>query len=134
MSPLRFSWFSILAVLGSWSATSTAQEPLFTFVQVSDSQPETAAHNQAFVDVLRTIAEAGQPGKLLPRPVDLVLFAGDITFGNTRSEWVAAKQKLDSWLTANDIPAPVRDRRQRRGGPRVPHLRFLDRVIRDLDE
>lgn len=85
-------------------AVAAAQEPLFTFVQVSDSQPQTTADNQAFVDVLRTIAEAGQPGKLLPRPVDLVLFAGDITWGNTHNEWIAATQKLDSYLTANAIP------------------------------
>src|SRR5262245_32809965 len=77
-----------------------AQEPLFTFVQVSDSQPATSADNQAFVDVLRLIAAAGTPGALLPFPVDLVLFAGDITDGNSRSEWVAAKQKLDTHLTA----------------------------------
>src|SRR6185436_13583541 len=79
-------------------------EPLFTFVQVSDSQPATSADQQAFVDVLSLIAHAGQPGVLLPRPVDLVLFAGDITDGNKRSEWVAAKQKLDTFLTANGIP------------------------------
>jgi PKD repeat protein len=94
---------ALLALLGMCSIAAP-QEPLFTFVQVSDSQPETSAHDQAFVDVLSTIAAAGQPGALLPRPIDLVLFAGDITYGNTRSEWVAAKQKLDTWLTANDIP------------------------------
>jgi len=85
-------------------ARAGAQEPLFTFVQVSDSQPVTSADNQAFIDVLSLIAAAGRPGALLPRPVDLVLFAGDITDGNTRSEWVAAKQKLDTYLTANGIP------------------------------
>jgi len=97
-----------LAVVGSTLAalalSASAQQPLFTFVQVSDSQPVTSSDNQRFVDVLRTIAEGGQPGKLLPRPVDLVLFAGDITDGNTRPEWVAAKDKLDTWLTANNIP------------------------------
>ncbi len=85
-------------------SSTAAQDPLFTFAQVSDSQPQTASENQRFVDVLRTLSEAGQPGALLPRRVDLVLFAGDITWGNTRSEWVAATQKLDQWLTANDIP------------------------------
>lgn len=89
---------------GLASSVAAAQDPLFTFAQVSDSQPQTAAENQRFVDVLRTISEAGQPGALLPRRVDLVLFAGDITWGNTRTEWVAATAKLDQWLTANDIP------------------------------
>jgi PKD repeat protein len=83
---------------------AAAQEPLFAFAQVSDSQPQTSAENQAFVDVLRTLAEAGTPGALLPRRVELVLFAGDITWGNTRSEWESATAKLDQWLTANDIP------------------------------
>jgi len=86
------------------AAAARAQEPLFTFAQVSDSQPETPAHEQAFVDVLRTLAEAGQPGALLPRRVDLVFFAGDITWGNTLAEWESARAKLDTWLTANDIP------------------------------
>jgi predicted MPP superfamily phosphohydrolase len=81
-----------------------AQEPLFTLVQISDSQPQTSGENARFVEVLATIAAGGQPAALLPRPVDLVLFAGDITWGNTRAEWVAATDKLDTWLTANDIP------------------------------
>ena len=97
----HFAAFVALSVLALRSA---AQEPLFTFVQVSDSQPQSSADNRAFTDVLGVIAAAGRPGALLPRPVDLVLFAGDITFGNTRSEWVAARQKLDAYLTANDIP------------------------------
>jgi len=97
---------SVAAALlaGLLAPAVAAQEPLFTFAQVSDSQPQTSAENQRFVDVLRLVAEAGQPGALLPHPVDLVLFAGDITWGNTRSEWVAATDKLDTWLTANDIP------------------------------
>jgi PKD repeat protein len=94
----------VLAGLFLAGSTTAAQDPLFTFAQVSDSQPQSAADNQRFVDVLRTLSEAGQSGALLPRPVDLVLFAGDITWGNSRSEWVAATQKLDQWLTANDIP------------------------------
>src|SRR5262245_12957704 len=99
-SVLVAPFLALLVVAG----ISLAQEPLFTFVQVSDSQPATSADNRAFVDVLALIAAAGQPGAFLPKPVDLVLFAGDITDGNTRSEWVAAKQKLDSFLTANGIP------------------------------
>ncbi len=79
-------------------------QPLFTFAQISDSQPQTTEENQNFVDVLQTLAEAGQAGALLPRPIDLVLFAGDITWGNTAPEWIAATQKLDTWLTANGIP------------------------------
>src|SRR5262245_24732229 len=86
------------------STAAVAQEPLFTFVQVSDSQPATSADNQAFVDVLSLIAAAGKPGALLPFRVDLVLFAHDTTDGDRRSECVAAKQKLHTWLTANDIP------------------------------
>ena len=89
----------VLALRGSAGAQS-----LFEFVQISDSQPQTSAENQRLVDVLRTIAEAGQPGALLPRSVDLVLFAGDITWGNSQSEWIAAKAKLDDWLTDKGIP------------------------------
>jgi PKD repeat protein len=93
-----------IALAGVLSLPVPAQEPLFTFVQISDSQPQTTQENQSFVDVLQKIAQAGQPGALLPRAVDLVLFAGDITWGNTQPEWIAARQKLDAWLTANDIP------------------------------
>jgi PKD repeat protein/predicted MPP superfamily phosphohydrolase len=93
-----------VALLLALATSAASQQPLFTFVQISDSQPQSSDENQAFVDVLSTIAAAGQTGALLPYPVDLVLFAGDITWGNTRSEWVAAKQKLDAHLTANGIP------------------------------
>ncbi len=99
------SFAALVATLSvATGASAAGQEPLFTFVQVSDSQPQSSADNQAFVDVLSVIAAAGRPDALLPRAVDLVLFAGDITWGNTRAEWVAAKQKLDTHLTANDIP------------------------------
>jgi PKD repeat protein/predicted MPP superfamily phosphohydrolase len=104
LSRATLAFSSVLLVVAAHGSRSAAQQPLFTFVQISDSQPQSSEENQRFVDVLRTLAEAGQPGALLPRPVDLVLFAGDITWGNTRSEWTAAMLKLDTWLTANDIP------------------------------
>ena len=101
----RFSRHASVALLVVLLASAArAQEPLFSFVQISDSQPQTAQDNQNFIDVLRVIAEAGQPGKLLPRPAQFVLFAGDITWGDTASEWIAAKDKLDTWLTTNGIP------------------------------
>ncbi len=96
------SWLAVLLLLSRGRAD--AQEPLFTFVQISDSQPGTEAEWQGFEDVLATIAEAGGAGALLPRPVDLVLFPGDIVKNNTIAEWVRARGMLDTWLTANDIP------------------------------
>ncbi len=94
----------ILLALALGTPLAGAQQPLFSFVQISDSQPQTTTHHQNFVDVLRVISEGGQPGKLLPRPIDFVVFAGDITYGNTIADWNAATDKLDTWLTANGIP------------------------------
>jgi PKD repeat protein len=83
---------------------SAAQAPLFTFVQTSDSQAENESDWQGFEDVLEVIANAGKPGALLPRPVDLVLFAGDITADNQVEEWVRSRNLFDTWLTSNNIP------------------------------
>ena len=99
-----YSAFCALGLALGLESRAQAQQPLFEFVQISDPQPQNSGDEQGFVDVLRTIAEAGRPGALLPRRVDLVLIAGDITDGNSTSEWTAAKSKLDTWLTANGIP------------------------------
>jgi PKD repeat protein len=88
-------------VLGAFAK---AQQPLFTFVQTSDSQAGSEAEWQGFEDVLELIARAGTPGALIPRPVDLVLFAGDITLHNSNSEWVRCRSMFDAWLTSNNIP------------------------------
>jgi len=97
----RASALAAVLVLG---ARAAAQQPLFTFLQTSDSQAATEAEWQRFEDVLALIAEAGRPGALLPRPIDLVLFPGDITESNENAEWVRARGMLDTWLSANDIP------------------------------
>jgi PKD repeat protein len=85
-------------------ASSSAQEPLFTFAQVSDCQPQTTGEYERFEDVLQALTSAGQPGALLPRPVEFVLFAGDVVWGNTEPEWLEARARLDQYLTASGIP------------------------------
>ncbi len=82
-----------------------AQQPLFTFVQISDSQPTDSDDQLAFEEVLDTIADAGTPGALLPYPVDYVVFAGDlVNIGNDTSDWTTFVQTMNLWLTANGIP------------------------------
>ena len=95
---------ALLALAALLAARATAQEPLFTMVSTSDSQAGSEAEWQGFEDVLETIAIAGEAGALLPRPVDLVLFPGDIVLHDDTAEWVRARGLLDTWLTANDIP------------------------------
>ncbi len=91
----------LLAPLGG---RAHAQAPLFTFVQISDSQPNDAADQAAFEAVLDTIVLGGQPGALLPRPVELVLFAGDLVDHATVPEWMNWLTTMDLRLTANGIP------------------------------
>ncbi len=103
---LRALWGSLCLALGLLvSASALAQEPLFSFVQISDSQPADAGDWSRFELVLDTIVEAGQSGALLPFPVDLVLFAGDLVAdGSSQSQWATWVQTVDSRLTANGIP------------------------------
>jgi PKD repeat protein len=84
---------------------AAGQEPLFSFVQISDSQPEIPEHQARFEQVLDTIVAAGSPGALIPRPVDFVLVAGDlVSNGETVSEWNQFLATIDSRLTAYSIP------------------------------
>ena len=94
----------ILLLLGPSAARrAQAQEVAFTFVQISDSQPNDAQDQAHFEQVVATICAAGQPGALLPRPIDVVLFAGDCVWGNTEPEWITFVQTMDD-LTAAGIP------------------------------
>ena len=46
------------------AAGASAQQPLFTFLQTSDSQAANEGEWQDFEDVLELIANAGKPGAL----------------------------------------------------------------------
>ena len=83
---------------------SASQQPLFTFVHTSDSQPQNSGEWQGFEDVLALIADAGTPGALLPRKPAFVVFAGDLTWGGQDSEFIQWKGLMNSYLTANGIP------------------------------
>jgi PKD repeat protein len=101
-------WLSWLLFLGSLcvaTGPAYAQDPLFTFVQISDSQPNDSTDQQTFEQVLAAIADSGQAGAVLPRPVDFVVFAGDIVYTpDDRPAWESATATLDAYLTANAIP------------------------------
>ena len=87
------------------AGTALAQQPLFTFAQISDSQPRSAGDQAAFESVLATIADSGAPGALLPYPVDFVLFAGDLVDdGDETADWTSFANTMDTWLNANSIP------------------------------
>jgi PKD repeat protein len=87
------------------SGVARAQEPLFAFVQISDSQPMNAVDQQIFELVLDEIVAAGQAGALLPRPVSLVVFPGDLIHDAAApSEWLSFMDTVDSRLTTNGIP------------------------------
>ena len=95
---------SLLALVG-WLPAAGAAPPLFTFAQISDSQPTTASEWTLFEKVLDTIVAAGAPGALVPQPVDFVLFAGDLVFHPSRqSEWLQWVNTINARLTANGIP------------------------------
>ena len=94
-------WSLALITLG---AAASAQQPLFTFIQTSDSQPQNSGEWQGFEDVLALIADAGTSGALLPRKPSFVLFAGDLTWGSQDAEFIQWKSLATSYLTANGIP------------------------------
>src|SRR5262245_34788120 len=75
--------------------TAEAQQPLFAFAQISDSQPETPEHVLRFQQVLDTIVAAGSPGALIPLPIDFVLFPGDlVSDGEDPPAWVEVVQMI----------------------------------------
>jgi PKD repeat protein len=95
----------VLALLVGGGLPARAEDPLFSFAQISDSQPQLEADWTLFEQVLDTIAGAGSPGALLPRPVDFVLFAGDlVSHAKRQEEWVRFVDTIDARLTANAIP------------------------------
>jgi 3',5'-cyclic AMP phosphodiesterase CpdA len=94
----------LLAVSILAMAPAYAEEPLFTIVQISDSQARDAADQQQFESVLDTIAAGGQNGALLPRLADLVIFPGDLVWSDSSSDWDAFVQTIDSRLTSRGIP------------------------------
>ncbi|NOT32127.1 MAG: metallophosphoesterase, partial [Planctomycetes bacterium] len=103
-APSASRLLALSVVLLALGARAVAQTPLFTFLQTSDSQAANEAEWQRFEDVLALIADAGTPGALLPRPIDLVLFPGDITESNENAEWVRCMNLFGTYLTANGIP------------------------------
>ncbi len=82
-----------------------AQAPLFTFAQISDSQPNDEADWAAFQRVLDALVASGSAGALIPQPIDFVLVAGDlVSHANNQSEWIRFVDTIDASLTANAIP------------------------------
>ena len=63
-----------------------AQDALFTFVQISDSQAENSRDQERFERVLDTIAAGGQSGALLPRRIELVTVPGDLVWSDDDHE------------------------------------------------
>jgi PKD repeat protein len=101
----RFVLFASLVAGLAGAAAAQTEEPLFTFAQISDSQPDTPEKWALFERVLDTIAAAGQPGALIPRPVDFVLFAGDlVSHAESQAEWTQFVATIDARLTATGIP------------------------------
>jgi hypothetical protein len=95
----------VLVLLVGGGLPARAEDPLFTFAQISDSQPKLEADWALFEQVLDSIAGAGSPGALLPRPVDFVLFAGDlVSHAKLQDDWVRFVDTIDARLTANAIP------------------------------
>ena len=78
--------------------------PLFTFAQISDSQPASSADWAMFGRVLDTIVAAGTSDALIPQPIDFVLFPGDLV--NTSADTSAWAQWVNTMgkLTAAGIP------------------------------
>ncbi len=93
-----------LSLLGLSARPAHAQNVAFTYVQISDSQAADAQDQAYFEQVLATIVDAGQPGALLPRAVDVVFFPGDCVNHTNTSEWVTFTQTMDGNLTAAGIP------------------------------
>jgi hypothetical protein len=71
---------SLVLLLGicAWLSPARAATPLFTFAQISDSQPGSSADWAIFGRVLDAIVASGTPGALIPQPIDFVLFPGDL--------------------------------------------------------
>lgn len=82
-----------------------SEAPLFTFAQISDSQPRDSIEQGRFEYVLDTIVAGGQPGALLPHPVSFVMFAGDLVDKpSNQSEWTTFLNTINTRLTASGIP------------------------------
>jgi hypothetical protein len=82
-----------------------SQAPLFTFAQISDSQPRDAAEQATFERVLDTIVAGGRSGALIPHPVSFVMFAGDLVNSpSNQTEWTTFLNTISSRLTASGIP------------------------------
>ena len=79
------------------------QEPLFSFVQTSDSQPVTTQDQQAFEEVMDEIADSGSPGALLRERVAFVLFAGDLVDSPSTTRYQTWVDTIDARLTDNGI-------------------------------
>ncbi len=96
---LAFLCVSLLPV-AAYSAV-----PLFTFAQISDSQPRDAIEQGRFENVLDTIVAGGQPGALIPHPVSFVMFAGDLVDkASNQNEWTTWLNTINTRLTAAGIP------------------------------
>jgi PKD repeat protein len=97
------TWVAL--ALGVPLAAAAQSTPLFSFAQISDSQPGSSADWARFELVLDTLAASGTPGALLPQPVDFVLFAGDlVSHASSATEWTQFRATIDARLTANGIP------------------------------
>jgi PKD repeat protein len=82
-----------------------SQAPLFTFAQISDSQPASADDQKRYEAVLDKIVASGQPGALIPRRVSFVLFVGDlVNIASSQNEWTTWLNTINTRLTASGIP------------------------------
>src|SRR5512145_3086305 len=97
--------FLFLGLLLGAGLPAGAQEPVFTFAQISDSQPDTEEDWARFERVLAAIAASATSRALIPRPIDFVLFAGAlVSHADSQSEWTRFVDTIDAGLTANAIP------------------------------
>lgn len=102
---LAFALLALVALGLPAPISAQGAAPLFTFAQISDSQPGSSAEWALFEQVLDTLVASGAPGALLPRPLDFVLFAGDlVSHANSQSEWLQFRATIDARLTATGIP------------------------------
>jgi len=102
------AWLGLLLFLGVLLGSGRpawAQAPLFSFAQISDSQPNDEVDWAAFQRVLDAIVASGSTGALIPQPIDFVLIAGDlVSHADNQSEWIRFVDTIDASLTANEIP------------------------------
>jgi PKD repeat protein len=125
-----------VAMALSGSARGQSDEPLFTFAQISDSQAETAADQARFEQVLGALVSAGGAGALIPRPIDFVLFAGDlVAHADSPSEWLQWATTVDGSLTASGIPFRAVPGNHDQDGFGVGHYEFYvgDSDVWDVD-